>query len=75
MRIELLGFSFTAQHSDARVLDQMIYKWRHFRGILSRVLTEKYIELAETGWEPRKEEIARDVRELLGAGFERFCRS
>jgi hypothetical protein len=29
MRVELLGLSFTPQHSDARVLDQLIYKWSH----------------------------------------------
>ncbi len=27
MRFELLGTSFIPQHSDSRVLDQLIYKW------------------------------------------------
>lgn len=31
MRLEILGTGFTAQHSDARVLDQLIYKWAHSR--------------------------------------------
>ena len=31
MRLEMLGTAFTAQHSDARVLDQLLYKWRHSR--------------------------------------------
>jgi len=75
LRIELLGFSFTAQHSDARVLDQLIYKWDHVRHILSRVLTEKYADVSETGWEPTAVEIERDVRDLLGGAFERFCGS
>src|SRR6266581_1747591 len=30
-RIELLGTSFIPQHSDARVLEQVIYKWRNTR--------------------------------------------
>ena len=34
MRLELLGLSVTPQHSDARVLDQLIYKWRHARRII-----------------------------------------
>ena len=34
MRIELLGTSFIPQHSDARVLDQLIYKWDHSRQII-----------------------------------------
>jgi hypothetical protein len=32
LRLELLGLSFTPQHSDARVLDQILYKWDHSRG-------------------------------------------
>jgi hypothetical protein len=73
MRIEMLGFSFTPQHSDARVLDQLIYKWRHSREIISRVLVEKYTDLAQTGWQPIEPEIKRDITELFGASFERFC--
>ncbi len=75
MRLELVGLSLTAQHSDARVLDQLIYKWEHFRDVLSRVLVDKYAELAETGWEPATAEVERDVRDLLGGAFLRFCSS
>ncbi|MCF7762677.1 MAG: glucuronate isomerase [Verrucomicrobia bacterium] len=74
MRIELLGLSFTPQHSDARVLDQLIYKWSHSRQIITKVLVEKYDALAATGWEPTQNEIARDVNNLLGGAFESFCR-
>jgi hypothetical protein len=73
MRLELLGLSFTAQHSDARVLEQIIYKFDHTRRILGRVLAEKYGDLAVTGWEPTEAEIRRDVASLLGGSFERFC--
>jgi len=31
-RVELIGLSFTAQHSDARVLDQLIYSGGIFDG-------------------------------------------
>jgi hypothetical protein len=75
MRLELLGLSFTPQHSDARVLDQIIYKWRHSKKILASVLADKYEDLAATGWTATPAEIRRDVEELLGAGFERFCES
>lgn len=74
MRLELLGLSFTPQHSDARVLEQILYKFDHTRRILVRVLAEKYADLAVTGWEPTEAEIRRDVHSLLGGGFERFCR-
>jgi hypothetical protein len=74
MRTEMLGLSFTPQHSDARVLDQLIYKWHHFRGLLAKVLTDKYCDLAQTGWEVQRREIERDVKSLFGGAFERFCR-
>jgi hypothetical protein len=75
MRVELLGLSFTSQHSDARVLDQLIYKWDHSREIIARVLKEKYRALLATGWTVTTAEIERDARELLGGGFNQFCQS
>ena len=73
MRVELLGLSFTPQHSDARVLDQLLYKWQHTRHIISKVLVEKYGDLAATGWVPTREEIQRDVQKLFGGAFDDFC--
>lgn len=37
MRIEMLGPAFMPQHSDARILDQFIYKWSHSRTLIARV--------------------------------------
>jgi hypothetical protein len=73
MRFELIGLSVTPQHSDARVLDQIIYKWSHSRRIISSVLVDKYVDLAQTGWETSAEEIQRDVAKLFGGAFEKFC--
>jgi hypothetical protein len=73
MRIELLGLSFTPQHSDARVLEQIIYKWQHSRRIIAKVLVEKYADLAQTGWQVSRAEVERDVKDLFGGAFERFC--
>ena len=73
MRMELLGTNFTFQHSDARILDQLIYKWRHSREVLTRVLTRKYQGLLATGWSVTTSELERDVRALMGGGFEEFC--
>lgn len=73
MRLELLGLSFTFQHSDARILDQLIYKWKHARGILTRVLVDKYRDLTATAWPATSEEIQRDVKSLLGGSFHSFC--
>ena len=75
MRLELLGLSFIPQHSDARVLDQVIYKWVHSKAILTDVLTDKYTDLALTGWWPKEEEIRRDANDLLSGNFWRFVSS
>jgi hypothetical protein len=75
LRIELLGLSFTAQHSDARVLDQVVYKWRHFRQVLNGVLRDHYSALAQTGWPVTRAEIQRDVKDLFGGAFKRFIGS
>jgi hypothetical protein len=75
MRLELLGISFTPQHSDARVMDQIIYKWQHSKTIIAAVLTEKYTDLAATGWVATRREIERDVHDLFGGSFERFLKA
>ncbi|NUM56024.1 MAG: glucuronate isomerase [Candidatus Hydrogenedentes bacterium] len=75
MRIELLGLSVTPQHSDARVLEQVIYKWEHSRAIIGKVLEDKYCDLLAAGWTVAEDEIRRDVTELLGGGFWGFLRA
>ena len=68
-RVELLGASFVAQHSECRVLDQPVYKWAHSRQKIAEVLSEKYCDLAATGWTLTTEQIEQDVRGLLGQNF------
>ncbi len=74
MRIELLGTSFIPQHSDARVLEQIIYKWDHSKQIISRVLADKYRETLATGWRLTEDEIKRDVKHLLHDNFVNFLK-
>jgi hypothetical protein len=69
MRMEMLGPSFVPQHSDARVLEQVVYKWTHSREIITRVLRHKYADLIEAGWEVSEDEIRRDAQQLLGGVF------
>lgn len=69
MRIEMLGPSFAPQHSDARVLDQLVYKWAHSREILTRVLTDKFHDLARTGWPVSELEVRRTVEAYLSRNF------
>ncbi|MCD6338173.1 MAG: glucuronate isomerase [Verrucomicrobia bacterium] len=72
MRLELLGWSFTAQHSDARVLEHIIYKWQHTRETIAAALVDKYVDMAAAGWEPTFKEVQRDVWQLFGGAFEEF---
>ncbi len=72
MRMELLGTSFVPQHSDARVLEQIIYKWAHSREIIARVLADKYADVAATGWVVTPSEIERDATLLLRGNFASF---
>lgn len=71
-RLELLGLSMIPQHSDARVLDQLVYKWRHSKMLIADVLADKFEDIAETGWAVTGEEIERDVARLFGGNFEDF---
>lgn len=72
MRFELLGTSFIPQHSDARVLEQLVYKWDHSRAIIEHVLTDKYCDIAATGWQSSEGEIRRDVQHLFHDNLEQF---
>jgi hypothetical protein len=60
------------QHSDARILDQLVYKWDHSRRILANVLAEKYEDLADAGWRVTEDAIRSDVKRLLRDNFLEF---
>jgi hypothetical protein len=68
-RLELLGPSFVPQHSDARVLEQLIYKWQHSRIIIAETLFETYRRLLESGRGVTPKEIARDVTRMFSGNF------
>lgn len=72
MRFELLGLSHIPQHSDCRIVDQLVYKWTHFRPILTKVLGDKVEDLVTAGWQPTTAELERDVARLLSDNFRAF---
>ncbi len=72
MRLELLGLSMIPQHSDARILDQLIYKWQHSKAILHRVLVDKYADVLATGWQLTAAGVRADVERLLSGNFRHF---
>jgi hypothetical protein len=69
-RIEMLGTSFIPQHSDARVLEQVIYKWNNTRRTMARILPETYRLLSEDGRGVTREDIQRDVNRLFRSNAE-----
>jgi len=68
-RLELLGTSFIPQHSDARVLEQLIYKWKHARRQIADALFGSYEQLLQNGRAVTREEISRDVTRLFSGNF------
>ena len=64
-RIELLGDNFILQHSDARVADQLIYKWNDFRAIYTNVLHEKFKELIVSGFKIKSENLEKYIYQQL----------
>jgi hypothetical protein len=74
MRLELLGTSFVPQHSDARVLDQLVYKWDHSRRVIGNALAAKYADLMASGWKLTRTEIERDARLFFKDNFLSFLR-
>jgi len=72
MRVELLGLSMIPQHSDARILDQLIYKWQHSRAVMHTVLLDKYADLMATGWQLTEEALQADITRLLSGNFRGF---
>lgn len=71
-RLELLGTNFIPQHSDARVLEQLIYKWKHSRGVIAECLANSYDQLAIAGRAATRSEIERDVCQMFSGNFQRL---
>jgi hypothetical protein len=68
-RLEMLGASFIPQHSDARILEQLIYKWAHARRAIEMALFETYEALVRDGWRLTTGQIQRDVERMFQGNF------
>jgi hypothetical protein len=71
-RIEMLGASFIPQHSDARILEQVIYKWRNTRRTMAPVFTKAYRLLIEDGWRLTRDNIKQDIGRMFRTNFSQF---
>jgi hypothetical protein len=67
-RLELLGTTFVPQHSDARILDQLLYKWPHSKRVIAPVFASKYESLRAAGWPLTEADIQRDIANMFGGG-------
>jgi hypothetical protein len=72
-RLELLGPSFIPQHSDARVIEHLIYKWQHSRKVIAESLFKAYDRLRESGRAVSLEEIERDVERMFSGNFSEWA--
>lgn len=68
-RLETLGTSFIPQHSDARVLEQVIYKWTHSRRVIADILFNQYMDLTLDGFPLTAKHIQRDVEKMFATNF------
>ena len=73
-RLEMLGPSFIPQHSDARILEQLIYKWAHARRSIAAALFETYETLLHDGWPLTTDHIQRDVKRMFQGNFRDWTR-
>ena len=71
-RLETLGTTFIPQHSDARVLEQVIYKWRNTRRTMAPILTNMYRVLGEDGRPVRRADIKQDISRMFRKNFQNF---
>jgi hypothetical protein len=71
-RLEMLGTTFIPQHSDARVLEQVIYKWRNTRRTMGPILANTYDLLSEDGRPVNVGDIQQDVKRLFRTNFEKW---
>ena len=71
-RVEMLGTSFIPQHSDARVLEHLLYKWRDTRRILAPILEASYRRLIADGGIVTRDHLQRDVERLFRVNLEEW---
>ncbi len=71
-RLEMIGATFIPQHSDARILEQVIYKWRNTRRTMGPIFTNMYRLLSEDGRPVTRADIKQDITRMFRQNFQRF---
>ena len=63
-----------SQYSDARILEQLLYKWDHSKKVICKILIQKYKDLQESGWVFSKEEVKRDIDYIFKDSYLNFIK-
>jgi hypothetical protein len=71
-RLEMLGWGFIAQNSDARVLEQLIYKWRNTRRTIGPLLARQFELTLSDGRPITRAGIEQSVARLFRTNFENW---
>jgi hypothetical protein len=66
----MLGTSFIPQHSDARVLEQVIHNWNNAPRTMTRILSDTDRLLSEDGCRVTRIDIQRDITRLFRSNVE-----
>ena len=72
MRMELLGPSVVPQHSDCRVLEQLLYKWDHSRAIIGKVVKDKINDTLAAGYNVSEQQVRKLIHGYFGGVYEEF---
>jgi hypothetical protein len=62
------------QHSDCRILEQLIYKWTHSRRVIADILFNQYMELTLDGYPLTQKHIQRDVEKMFSKNFKKLVK-
>jgi hypothetical protein len=64
LRLEMVGFAQYGVNSDARIDDQLLFKWPHYMAILKKVIVERSLQIQATGWPVTEESMMASIKKL-----------
>ncbi|HQH27218.1 MAG TPA: hypothetical protein PLP17_07465, partial [Oligoflexia bacterium] len=65
MRLEMNGYVHFGVNSDARIRDQLLFKWPHYFRVLKRVIVRRCLDIVElSGWPVTVESIRQSIVRL-----------
>lgn len=65
MRLEFNGYVHYGVNSDARILDQLLFKWPHYWRVLKRVIIDRCLDIIELSqWPVTASTIENSIRKL-----------